>query len=178
MSSTSDSHPPAGLCGSTGVFAHTADPRFSFCLHVPSTSKDAHGRRGLVVAVHRTLRNFMECRDAFAGFGEQHGLVVLAPLFPINVFGDGNPDGYKYLQERDIRYDLLLNAMVETIAGWTACDASRFFLQGYSGGAHFVHRYLLLHPQRVRAASLSAPGQVTLLDPAVPWHAGLRGIEE
>ena len=174
---TPDPNPnrPPRPSGSTGVYTHDADPRFSFCLHVPSES--AGTLRGLIVTVHHTLRNFMECRDAFAGFADAQRLVVLAPLFPINVCGDGNADGYKYLQERGIRYDLLLNGMVDTAADWTGCDVARFFLQGYSGGAHFAQRYLLLHPGRVRAASIGAPGQVTLLDPDLPWHAGLRGIE-
>jgi poly(3-hydroxybutyrate) depolymerase len=171
-----DPHSQPRPSGSTGVFAHTADPRFSFCLHVPP--EDAGEPCGLVVTVHHSLRNFMECRDAFAGFGDRHRLVVLAPLFPINVFGDRSSDGYKYLQEREIRHDLLLNGMVQTVADWTGCDTARFFLQGYSGGAHFAQRYLLLHPQRVRAASIGAPGQVTLLDPDIPWHAGLQGVEE
>jgi len=166
----------AFLTGSTGVFSYTADSRFSFCLYVPS--RESGAPRGLVVTVHHSLRNFMECRDAFAGFGETHRFVVLAPLFPINVCGDGNRDGYKYLEEGDIRYDLLLNGMVDTVARWTSCRAERFLLQGYSGGAHFAHRYLLLHPQRVLAASVGAPGQVTLLDPRTPWWAGLQGLEQ
>jgi len=166
---------PRRPSGSTGVYTHTADPRFSFCLHVPEES--AGGLRGLIVTMLHSLRNFMECRDAFAGFADELRLVVLAPLFPINVCGDGNGDGYKYLQEHDIRYDLLLNDMVDTVADWTGCDVGPFFLEGYSGGAHFAQRYLLLHPRRVRAASIGAPGQVTLLDPSLPWHSGLHGIE-
>lgn len=162
--------------GCTGVFALTADPRFSFCLYVPP--KEAGAPRGLVVTVHHTLRNFIECRDAFAGFAEAHRLVVLAPLFPINVCGDGNADGYKYLEEGEIRYDLLLNDMVDTVRDWTGGHTERFFLQGYSGGAHFAHRYLLLHPQRVRAASVGAPGEVTLLDFEAPWWAGVQGMEQ
>ena len=33
----------------------------------------------------------------------------------------------------------------------------RFALFGYSGGGHFVHRFFMLHPQRLWALSIGAP---------------------
>lgn len=117
--------------GRTGVFAHSGDRRFAYCLFLPE-SRQQQRRPALVVVIHDTLRNFMECRDGFADFGETHGCLVLAPLFPIGVLGDGNPDGYKYLIEQDIRYDLVLYGMVDAVAQATGCDGARFCLQGYS----------------------------------------------
>ena len=162
--------------GRTGVFTYSRDARFSYCLYVPESDPRTPPSSAVVV-IHDSLRNFMECRDAFADFAERHRQVVLAPLFPINVLGDGNPDGYKYLLEEGIRYDMVLNGMVEAVAEQTGCDASRICLWGYSGGGHLAHRYLFLHPDRVLAASIGAPGEVTLLDPEVDWWAGVRDIE-
>lgn len=162
--------------GKTTVFAYSTDPRFSYCLFVPPA--DPNGvPPGLVVAVHHSLRNFMLCRDTFAELGARRNQVVLAPLFPANVVGDGNPDGYKYLIEGDIRYDLVLNGMIDTVARDTGCHAERFCIFGFSGGGHFVNRYLLTHPERLLAASIGAPGQVTLLDATADWWAGVRDIE-
>ena len=112
-----------------------------------------------------------------AEFAERYHLVVLAPLFPIDALGNENPDGYKYLVEDGFRYDLLLDAMGSEVSRRTGCDHERFFLYGYSGGAHFAHRYLLVHPQRVRAATIGSPGQVTLLDFSTDWWAGTRNVE-
>lgn len=164
------------LQGRTGVFSHAADARFSYCLYVPP---EAEGQPppGLLVTVHHTLRNFIECRDLFSDFGQRHRCVVLAPLFPIGVMGDGNPDGYKYIVERDLRYDLLLNDMVAAVQQATGCDGSRFLLQGYSGGGHFAQRYFLLHPQRLLAVAIGAPGQVTLLNDQADWWAGVRDLQ-
>jgi pimeloyl-ACP methyl ester carboxylesterase len=177
MSTEHQRHPP--LTASTArssIFQHAADPRFEYALHVPPPWPGAPPP-GLVVAVHHTVRNFIECRDRFAGFGNSHRQVVLAPLFPAGVLGDGNADGYKPLREGDLRYDDVLNAMVDEVAAATGCDGDRFFLFGYSGGGQFAHRYLLLHPGRVRAASVGAPGQVTVLDPDAAWPAGVRDVE-
>ncbi|WP_046112553.1 alpha/beta hydrolase family protein [Aquincola tertiaricarbonis] len=165
------------LQGRAGVFSYTGDPRFAYSLYVPP-----HDRQqpppGLLVTVHHSLRNFIECRDLFSDFAQRHRLVVLAPLFPINVLGDGEADGYKYLVEGPLRYDLLLDGMVQAVAADTGCDGSRFLLQGYSGGGQFAQRYFLLHPQRLRAVAIGAPGQVTLLDDQADWWAGVRDIGE
>jgi poly(3-hydroxybutyrate) depolymerase len=159
--------------GPSGVYSFGGDRRFGYCLHVPAVS----GRpRGLLVTVHGSERSFMANRDGFIPFAERHGHVVLAPLFPIDVLGNGNGDGYKALIEVPLRYDRLLDAMVDEVARKTRCPR-RFLLQGYSGGAQFAHRYAFVHPRRVRALAVGAPGQITLPDPARVWPRGLGGIE-
>ncbi|MDJ1159130.1 alpha/beta hydrolase [Chelatococcus sp. SYSU_G07232] len=160
----------------TTVFACRRDPRFSYCLYVPP----AVGRGGeapeLVVAMHGTGRTFTAYRDAMAEFGRWNNCIVLAPLFPVGVLGDGNRNGYKYMQEGDIRYDRVLLAMVEEVGERYGCAFERFALFGYSGGGHFTHRFLILHPERLWAASVGAPGSVTLLDPERDWWVGVRNI--
>jgi poly(3-hydroxybutyrate) depolymerase len=160
--------------GYSAVLAEASDPRFAYALYVPTPRA---GTPGLLVTVHHTLRNFIECRDGFAAFAERHHLVVLAPLFPVGVQGDGDPDGYKYLCEGELRYDLLLHRMIDGLVRETGCEGGRFWLQGYSGGGHFAHRYLLLHPERLHAVSIGAPGQVTLADDSVDWWGGVRDLE-
>lgn len=161
----------------TGLKPYSLDPRFSYCLFVPPRPTEPCGPPGLVVAVHDSTRNPLTFRDRFIDFAERWHQVVLAPLFPSGVRGDGNGDGYKLLMEGDIRYDQVLQGMVAEAAALTGCDAVRFFLFGYSGGGQFVHRYLLLHPERLRAVCVGAPGEVTLMDAAVDWWGGIRDTE-
>lgn len=159
--------------GATATFALASDPRFSFCLFVPARRVAS----SLLVVVHGSYRSFQEHRDQFAGFAEAEDCVVLAPLFPAGVRGDGNVDGYKYLLEGDIRYDLTLLAMVDQVAARFALDAHRFGVVGFSGGAHFSHRLLILHPSRLWGVSVGAPGSVTLLDDELGWWPGIRDAE-
>lgn len=98
----------------------------------------------------------------------------MAPLFPANVLDDDNRDGYKYIAEADIRYDLALLAIVDQVRATYRLRNPRFALYGYSGGGHFAHRFLLLHPHRLWAVSIGAPGSVTLLDPSRDWWVGTR----
>jgi poly(3-hydroxybutyrate) depolymerase len=153
------------------------DPRFGYALAVADPPAGA-SRSGLVVTVHNSVRWYDRNLEAFRDFGQRHGLVVLAPLFPPGLFGDDNPDGYKVLAEKGLRYDEVLHAMVREVAEATGCEPGRFFLHGYSGGGQFVHRYLLLHPERVRAAAVGAPGAVTLLDDEQPWWGGTGDLRE
>lgn len=153
--------------GATATFALATDPRFSFCLYVPDRPS------ALLVVVHGSYRNFQEHRDQFIDFAQKQQCVVLAPLFPIGVRGDGNLDGYKYIQEGDIRYDSVLLTMVDQVTSRYRLAARQFGLAGFSGGGHFAHRFLLLHPGRLWGVSVGAPGSVTLLDEDIGWWPGI-----
>lgn len=163
--------------GPTAIFACKADPRFHYCLYVPPAVGDGE-KVELLVAVHGTTRtSFLEFRDGFAAFGRWNRVAILCPIFPVGVRGDGARSGYKYMQEGDIRYDHVLLSMVAEVAEKYGQDWSRFAMFGFSGGGHFTHRFAILHPQRLWAASIGAPGSVTLLDPTRDWWVGIRDLQ-
>ncbi|QJQ93855.1 MULTISPECIES: alpha/beta fold hydrolase [Halomonadaceae] len=164
--------------GTTTVFSCRQDPRFSYCLYVPQELDQAPHTYTLLVAVHGTGRTMNAYRDAFAEFAEYHRCVVLAPLFPVGPCGDGEPDGYKYIIEDDIRYDRVMLAIIDEVAEELGIDVSKFLMFGYSGGGHFCHRFLYLHPERLLAASIGAPGAVTLLDDKRDWWVGTRDFAQ
>jgi len=162
--------------GETAIFASTADPRFHMLLYVPPAA--AEGRKiDLLVAVHGTGRtSAIDFRDGFAEFGLYNDCAILCPIFPINVCGDGARSGYKYLIEGDIRYDQIVLSMVEEMAAKYNQDWSTFAMFGFSGGGHFTHRFAILHPDKLWAASVGAPGSVTLLNPDKDWWIGTRDL--
>lgn len=67
--------------------------------------------------------------------------------------------------------------MVEEVAAKYGQDWSRFAVFGFSGGGHFAHRFAILRPGRLWAASVGSPGSVTLLDPGRDWWVGIRDVE-
>ncbi|PWW03768.1 hypothetical protein DFR52_101456 [Hoeflea marina] len=164
--------------GHTAIFASTIDPRLHMLLYVPPTAAD--GRKlELLVAVHGTGRtSAIEFRDGFSEFGLYNDCAVLCPIFPMNVLGDGARSGYKYMIEGDIRYDEVVLSMVAEMGAKYGQDWSRFAMFGFSGGGHFTHRFAILHPERLWAASIGAPGSVTLLDPDRDWWVGIRNLPE
>ncbi len=164
--------------GPSTIYAARSDPRFSYCTYVPEHIGQPGARpMQLVVVVHGTGRAFVNYREAFSGFAKWNDCIVLCPLFPAGVRGDGNRDGFKHLVEADIRYDQILLDMVAEVGEKFGCDFSRFALFGYSGGGQYVNRFAMLHPEHLWAVSIGAPGSVTLIDPEQGWWVGTKDFE-
>lgn len=165
--------------GRTTVVACQADPRFSYCLYVPAAvhAAGAWDSASVLVAVHGTERGNQALRDAFAPLAERLGAIVLAPLFPCGIDDPQDRDNYKYIEYRGIRFDLVLLSMLAEVGARYRVPVERVAMFGFSGGAHFVHRFLYLHPERLTAVSVGAPGSPTLLDRSRDWWVGVRDIE-
>lgn len=164
--------------GPTSIYSSKHDPRFPYCLYVPPSLGQGGEKPELIVAMHGTGRGFTGYRDAFSSFARWNNCIILAPLFPIGVMGDGYRDGFKYMREGNLRYDHVLLAIVEEVSERYGIAFDRFGLFGYSGGGHFAHRFLMLQPNKLWGVSIGAPGSVTLLDPSRDWWVGTRNFAE
>lgn len=163
----------------TGLIALQADQRFSYALHVPEAYRpDAETMQAfdVIIAVHGSDRPVMEYRDGFSGLARKLGCFVLAPLFPIGIIEPGEVDNYKFIDFRGLRYDLLLLAMMSEIEARYRISFRRAVMHGFSGGGQFVHRFYYLHPERLWAVSIGAPGRITLLDDTRPWWVGTSDV--
>jgi len=181
MSAKLDTDQKAGKfygLGKTAIFASKKDPRFSYVMYLPPCVGDGE-KVDLLVAVHGTSRtSFLDFRDGYAEFGHWNRVAILCPLFPIGVLGDDERSGYKYMKEGDIRYDQVVLDMVDEVAAKYGQDWSTFAMFGFSGGGHYTHRFAILHPRKLWAACVGAPGSITLLDPEKKWWTGLGGLQE
>lgn len=163
--------------GRTTVFAAACDQRFSYCMYLPEARAAGHRPR-LLVLIHGTERGNAHYRNRFAEFAEEHGCAVLAPLFPAGIDEPGELHNYKFIEYHGIRYDQVLLDIVEEVGERYDLDTERFLIHGFSGGGQFVHRFLYLHPDRLAAASIGAPGRITQLDDELPWWLGTGGFAE
>jgi poly(3-hydroxybutyrate) depolymerase len=168
---------PRGWQGRSTVFATRGDRRCCGQIFSPDGLSPGSQFRNLLVFVHGDGRRFQYLLDALRPFARRAGLLLLAPLFPADLFGDGNTDGYKLLREGELRYDEILLDLVADLRDLYDFDDDRFLLGGFSGGGQFAHRFAYLHPQRLRAVSIAAPSAVTLLDEALPWWTGVADVE-
>jgi poly(3-hydroxybutyrate) depolymerase len=136
--------------GATPYFASRADQRFSYCLHVPEDcDQDGNEELDLVVLVHGTARWAEHYRRSVASFAVAHRAVILAPLFPAGITADCELSSYKLVRNAGVDYDLILLDMVAEVAERYRLRSSRFLLHGFSGGGHFAHRFLFIHPERL-----------------------------
>lgn len=162
--------------GATPLFACQADQRFSYCLYVPKSYRPQGPPLKLVVFVHGTGRNPFAYRDAASAFADEHHCLILCPLFPCGIPEPRSTENYKFVSFKGIRFDLLLLSMIDEVAAIYRLDARRFDLFGFSGGAHFAHRFFYVHPERLAAVAVDAPGVVTLLDFDRDWWCGVRNF--
>jgi pimeloyl-ACP methyl ester carboxylesterase len=165
--------------GHTTVYASRFDQRFPYCAYVPDDyEEDGDRTYPLAVIVHGTERGMLAYRDAFADFAEANGVIVLCPLFPANICFPGDLSSYKMLRAGDLHYDAVMLDMIEEMRERYRIAGDRVMMYGFSGGGHFTHRFLFLHPERLLAASIGAPGVVTLLDFGHDFWVGVRDFEE
>lgn len=150
-----------------------ADSRFSWCGYVPA-AKAAR----LAVLVHGSDRDPVAMVYAFSYWADRHGVALLAPLFPGGVPDLDDMHGYKQAMSEDFDFTEILDHAVAEAAASTGVSKPSFELFGFSGGAQFAHRYTILHPRRVRALALVAPGNVTTLSPGSRWWVGVDDLVE
>lgn len=164
--------------GATPFFASQMDQRFSYCLYVPEDYDERGDKEyDLLVIVHGTGRTAAQYRDRFADFAEANGCIVMAPLFPVGIVVPGDLSNYKRIEFHGIRFDLILLSMVEEVTAKYRLRAGGFMMYGYSGGGQFCQRFFMLHPRRLRAVSIGAPGVVTLLNADYDWWVGVRDVK-
>ena len=164
--------------GATPFYACRKDPRFSYCMYVPERTEGDPEKYPVVVLVHGTNRNPEAYRNRFIDFANEHRVVVLAPLFPVGVHRVMDHHEYKFMRDGDTRYDEILLAMVDEAAEHFDIDGSKLLMHGFSGGGQFTQRFLYLHPERLRAACIGAPGRLTYIDDSRDWWLGTRNFEE
>ena len=164
--------------GATPFFALQGDRRFSYCLAVPTDYDTAGKRYSLVVLIHGTDRRPSDYRDAFVQFAADHDCIVLAPLFAAGMTAAHDLDSYKFIGHGGVRYDEVLLAMADEVAGKYRLESRKFLLYGFSGGGQFAHRMFILYPHHLRAVSIGAPGKVTRIDAGRNWWIGTADIRQ
>lgn len=123
--------------------------------------------RPLMICVHGYTRQPLEHLDVFAPLAQARGWDLLLP-----VFGEDRHPAFQRLRARgrSQRPDL---ALIDLVARAMPAQVGRRWLMfGFSAGAQFVHRFALVHPQRVAAMALGAAGWYTWPDAEVAFPQG------
>ena len=169
----------AYLVGHVPLMALQSDPRVSYALYIPPDHYSTAERKlPLLTSVHGTRRGLSSLYTDLAAFADSAPCAILAPVFPAGLEGANDLDSYKVLKSSTLRSDLALLAMLgEVTHRWPGLRTDKVFMMGYSGGGQFAQRFAFLHPGRLAAASIGAPGSVTLLDAHQSWPRGIADVE-
>ncbi|KAF2265032.1 poly hydrolase [Lojkania enalia] len=164
-----------------------ADPRVSYALYIPPKFYNPNPAKNssipklpLLINIHGTSRDVSSLNGKLEKFADETPCAVLSPLFPANVVGPNDLDSYKVLSADGIlglRSDLAVMSMMEEIAYiWPGVDMDKVYLMGFSGGGQFVHRFMYLYPELLKAVSVGAPGRVTYLNDTERWPSGTADV--
>jgi dienelactone hydrolase len=147
-----------------------SDPAQEYLVYVPK-SGGANAR--ILASVHGISRNAAEQARSFAPFCDEAGVVMVVPKFVPEHHRDYQRLGR---QGSGARADRALERCLWEVASLTGAEASQVYLFGYSGGAQFVHRYLMAHPHRVARAVIAAAGWYTFPDNQRRYPYGTRPV--
>ena len=165
--------------GKSAIFASKSDQRFSYCTYIPSSYKP--GQKNdykLLVLIHSSDRSNQDLRDYFIDFAEQNNFILLSPLFPCGIEEENDYDNYKYVKYKDNRFDLILLSMISQVSTKYNLSWKKFNMYGFSGGAHFAHRFLLLHPEKIDTLCIASPGSITQINSEKNWWVGTKNIKD
>lgn len=142
-------------------------PHLDYFVYLP---KQVTPETPLLVSVHGIAREARAQAELFAPLATKHGFSVVAPLFDDDTYND-----YQRLGRRGkgARADAALDRLLDELER-KGIASGRVFLFGYSGGAQFVHRYVMAHPQRVSGGIAAAAGWYTFPDPGAEYPYGIR----
>lgn len=145
-------------------------PGRRYFLYVPS-SFDQRAAARLLVVMHGYRRHAEAYARQFTEFAEEHRSALLAPVFP-------HPERFQRLGIGDdsFRADLCLLDLVDEVGDTAGVETGAFDLFGFSAGAQFSHRFMYLHPERLRSVVVAAPGTVTLPTERYGWPNGTAGL--
>ncbi len=140
-----------------------------FALHASPAARGG----ACLVAVHGISRNDAEIAEHFAPLADRYGAVLVVPRFGAERFSD-----YQRLGRRGPAADRALLRLLDQLAAQGAIAPGKVFLFGHSGGAQFVHRFVMAHPDRVARYVASAAGWYTLPDPELAFPYGIGACAE
>jgi pimeloyl-ACP methyl ester carboxylesterase len=148
----------------------------SYCNEIPDCYLRLPATRpvkGVLVAVHGISRNAAEIALRFSQSNDWDGWVIVAPVFEKSRFGQ-----YQQLIAKDgqTASDRALLMLLDRLELDYGLDVEQVSLFGFSGGAQMVHRFALLHPQRVRKVCAVAAGWYMLPDANLPYPVGWSAV--
>lgn len=143
-----------------------------YFIYVPASGGE---KAPVFVTVHGLSRNAREHAELFAPHCEEHGVVLIAPIFTAEDTRD-----YQRLGRvgRGGRADVILESILEEVSLTTGADVSSIQLFGFSGGAQFAHRFTMARPHRVARAVIAAAGWYTFPDSEKRYPYGIRASRD
>ncbi len=175
--------PQSGLAQNADATGRVVRKSLKYGDYVQYTPRS--GPQSTLVTVHGSLGKGEAAVDVAERFikrwtdvAERRRVLLLAPAFDQENFGGraGPGGGYRGLFGCHVGADQFVNRIVAAARERLPSLPVKFYLYGHSAGGQFVSRYVVKHPDRIKAAVISAAGTFAFPDPKVPWTNGMAPL--
>jgi poly(3-hydroxybutyrate) depolymerase len=171
--------PPVAL--EPGLLAEREDRFGTFYTYVPTTVPEVPE---VLVLVHGTPQEGATpeasaeyLASSWVDFAEEQGFILIAPTFNQQDFssrlGDHAMSGYRGLFGREIGADGWVQRLVGAYQEALGSAGKPFYLYGHSAGGQFTGRFLVTHPESVKAAVISSAATYPQPTTEVAWPFGM-----
>lgn len=154
-------------------FQAPADPQkcntVLLLIHGTPAQEDISGQRSAQSYIQR-----------WSTWAAQRNAAILTPAFDQPNFASlsqgrrGLGGGYRGLFGRTIDADAWTNRLLDQLGATLPQWDKQVLLFGHSAGGQFCARYILRHPQRIRACVISSPAAFPIPDASLNWPDGAR----
>jgi len=173
--------PEPPIAVTPGLLAEGEDAFGTFYAYVPTTVPE---KPEVLVLVHGTPQEGETAESSseflatnWIDFAEKQGLILLAPTFNQEDFssrlGDHALSGYRGLFGRQIGADEWVLRLVRAHQKAFGSMDEQFYLYGHSAGGQFTGRFLVTHPESVKAAVISSAATYPQPTAEVAWPFGM-----
>jgi len=103
------------------------------------------------------------------------GVILIVPIFDQYNYGgySGPLGGYRGCEGRTIGADVFVNQIMDGYKEQIKSYDGKFHLMGHSAGGQFTCSYISKHPERIKTATLIAPGVFMFFDEKIPFPYGI-----
>ena len=173
--------PEPPIAREPGLVAAWEDTFGTFYAYVPTTVPE---EPDILVLVHGTPQEGETSESsaeflatAWIDFAEKQGVILIAPTFTQEDFssrlGDHALSGYRGLFGREIGADEWVLRLVRAYQAAFGSADEQFYLYGHSAGGQFTGRFLVTHPEALKAAVISSAATYPQPTTEVAWPFGM-----
>jgi hypothetical protein len=173
--------PEPSITPEPGQVVEGEDVYGTFYTYVPTSVRE---KPKILVIVHGTPPESETAESdaqyyigAWTDFAEKNGFVLIAPAFNQEDFssrlGDHALGGYRGLFGREIGADAWVLRLVRAHQQVYGMEGEPFYLYGHSAGGQFTGRFVVTHPERVKAAVIASAATYPQPSTEVAWPFGM-----
>jgi pimeloyl-ACP methyl ester carboxylesterase len=167
---TTTSPPESPLDTTPGVDHYYNYRNQDILYYIPLAHEEAPAETRILFVIHGWTREYESRYNRWMNedVPETYNVVLISPHFDYDNFERYQRLNVGYGERADLRLIEIFNKFTD----WLNLTHNTFYLNGYSGGGQFTHRFAMAHPDYIERAVASGSGTYTFPDSSIAYPHG------